>query len=100
MVPASFPCRNHVRCGGTVKNEGRRCLKCVAEVGRDAAALLNAGMGLADVAKRFGYTSTDWVFKLAAEHGYAGTKAQATAQRPRLSQRVTLMRARRKAHAS
>ena len=72
----------------------------MAEVGRDAALLLNAGMGLADVAQRFGYTSDDWIYRLAAEHGYTGTKAQARAQRPRLSQRVTLMLARRKAHAS
>ena len=98
VVPASFPCRN--ACGGTVKTQGRRCVACVAAVGRDAAALLNAGMGLADVAERFGYTGTDWVFKLAVEHGYAGTKARATAQRPTALQRVTLLRARRKAHAS
>ena len=62
--------------------------------------LLNAGMGLRAVAERFGYTHDDWVFKLAAEHGYTGTKAQARAQRPRLSQRVTLWHARRNAHAS
>ena len=37
---------------------------------------------------------------LAVEHGYAGTKARATAQRPTALQRVTLLRARRKAHAS
>jgi len=100
VVPEAFPCRNYIQCGGTVKTQGRRCVACVAAVGRDAAALLSAGMGLADVAARFGYTGTDWVFKLAAEHGYTGTKAQAAAQRPRLSQRVTLLRARRKAHAS
>lgn len=100
VVPESFPCRNAERCGGTVKTAGRRCVACVAGVGRDAAALLNAGMALADVAARFGYTGTDWVFKLAVEHGYAGTKAQAAAQHPRLLQRVTLLRARRNAHAS
>ena len=40
VVPESFPCRNHARCGGTAKTQGRRCLDCVAEVGRDAARLL------------------------------------------------------------
>ena len=89
-VMPEYPCRNHARCGGTVKTEGRRCVACVAEVGRDAAALLNAGMGLADVAARFGYKGDDWVFKLAAEHGYAGTKAQARAQNPRITQRIRL----------
>ena len=43
VVPASFPCRNAPRCAGTVKTSGRRCVPCVAAVGRDAAALLNAG---------------------------------------------------------
>ena len=74
VVPSSFPCRNHVRCGGTVKNERRRCLKCVTEVGRDAAALLNAGMSLAYVAKRFGYTSTDWVFSWPPSTGMRAPK--------------------------
>lgn len=100
VVPESFPCRNAGRCGGTVRSEGRRCLDCVAEVGRDAAVLLGAGMPLADVAARFGYKGTDWVFKLAAEHGYTGTRAAAAAQRPGPWRRVTLARVQRRCHAS
>ena len=46
-APKTFPCVNHDRCGGMVTNPGRRCLDCVAEVGREAAGLLNGGMGLA-----------------------------------------------------
>jgi hypothetical protein len=100
VVPESFPCRNHGRCGGTARQQGRRCRACVTEVGQDAAMLLNAGMGLQDVAARFGFTKDDWVYKLAAEHGYTGTKADARGQRPRGLQRVTLARVQRKCHAS
>jgi len=91
VVPSSFPCRNAARCGGTVKNEGRRCLDCVAEVGEMAGMMLAFGMPLPKVAERFGYKGDDWVFKLAVEHGrYDGSKAQARAQHPTLSQRVSL----------
>ena len=33
VVPKSFPCVNHARCGGMVANAGSRCLPCAAEVG-------------------------------------------------------------------
>ncbi len=100
VVPASFPCRNAPGCGGTVKNPGRRCTDCVAAVGRDAALLLTAGMNLADVAGRYGYKGTGWIYKLAAEHGYAGTRAQAAAQKPRGLRRLALRLAARGCHAS
>jgi NUMOD4 motif len=99
-VMPSYPCRNYIRCGGRVQTRGRRCVACVREVGRRAAMLLDNGMGLADVAAVFGYTGTDWVYRLAAEAGYAGTKAHALAQRPSLSQRVMLWLALRKVNAS
>ena len=99
-VMPSYPCRNAARCGGTVKTEGRRCRQCVAEVGQDTVMLLNAGMGLGALVERFGFKGDDWLYRLAVEHGYAGTKPQARAQRPRLLQRVTLRRALRRAHAS
>jgi len=99
VVPASFPCRNYVRCGGTVKTQGRRCVECVADVGMHAGQMLAFGMPLQQVAERFGYTGDDWVFKLAVEHGrYDGTKAEARVQRPRLSQRVALRLYLRKVH--
>ena len=80
-APKTFPCVNHARCGGMVTNPGRRCLDCVAEVGREAAALLNGGRGLQAVAEHFGYTGPDWVFKLAVQHGgYEGTRMQARMQ--------------------
>ncbi|MGH3231638.1 MAG: hypothetical protein ACRDOA_24165, partial [Streptosporangiaceae bacterium] len=89
LEPA-YPCRNHARCGGMVKAEGRRCLPCVNAVGAEAAVLLGHGMNLQDVAERYGYANGDWVFRLAAQHGHAGTKAGAARQHPRLGQRVTL----------
>jgi len=95
-----YPCRNFIRCGGRVKTPDRRCRQCVAEVGQDTVMLLDAGMGLGALVERFGFKGDDWLWRLAVEHGYAGTKAQARAQRPRLSQRVTLRRALRRAHAS
>ncbi len=75
--PAS-PCRNAQNgCPNLVKNEGRRCRDCVVALGRDAAAYLNDGMPLEEVAGRFG-NSADWIFRLAVEHGgYEGTRAQA-----------------------
>lgn len=99
VVP-ECPCRNFIRCGGMVKTPGRRCRQCVAEVGQDTVMLLNAGMGLGALVERFGFKGDDWLYRLAVEHGYTGTKPQARAQHPRLLQRVTLRRALRRAHAS
>ncbi len=83
------PCVNHGRCGGMVARQGSRCLPCAAEVGEQAAAMLGAGIGLEAVTRRLGYTSPDWVFKLAARHGgYTGTSAQARAQGRRWPQRA------------
>jgi hypothetical protein len=79
----TFECVNHARCGNLVVNQGRRCLDCVAEVGREAADLLRAGTPLQEVAEHFGYTGGDWVYSLAVKHGaYEGSKAQARMQRP------------------
>lgn len=99
-VMPEYPCRNAARCGGTVRTENRRCRSCVTEVGRDTVVLLNAGMGLFALVERFGLKGDDWLFRLAAEYGYSGTKAAARAQRPRGLQRVTLARAERRCHAS
>jgi hypothetical protein len=99
-VMPEYPCRNAARCGGAVKTEGRRCRSCVAEVGKDTVVLLDAGMGLPELVERFGLKGDDWLFRLAVEYGYAGTKADARRQRPRLSQRVTLRRVQRRCHGS
>ena len=81
----THPCKNAPACPNLVIHEGRRCLDCVAEVGREAAAMLNAGIPLQQVAEHFGYTGPDWVYKLAVQHGgYARTKAEARTQRPPL----------------
>ena len=89
--PPTHECVNYARCGGKALNKGRRCNACVAQVGRDAAALLNAGMRLQHAAEVFGYTDDRWTFELAVEHGaYAGTRAQARTQRPTLLQRARL----------
>jgi hypothetical protein len=82
-APRTFPCVNHDRCGGMVTNQGRRCLECVAAVGREAAGMLRGGMGLQEVAEHFGYTGPDWVYSLAVKHGgYEGSKAEARMQQP------------------
>ena len=91
VVPEAFPCRNAERCGGTVRSPGRRCLPCVTDVGREAAALLSMGMNLLSVASRFGYNDYAWVFKLAVQHGgYEGTRAHALKQNPAIAQRIAL----------
>ena len=100
VVPESFPCRNYVRCGGMARTQGRRCVACVAEVGRQAAWMLGLGANLQTVAHRFGYASGDWVFKLAVQHGYPGSKEQARSQRPGLLDRVKLAAYLRRVHAS
>jgi hypothetical protein len=82
----THPCRNAPACPNLVINPGRRCLDCVAEVGREAADMLRAGQPLQEVAEHFGYTGPDWVYKLAVTHGgYTGTKAEARTQRPPLT---------------
>lgn len=89
MPPPSFDCINHERCGGKARSEGRRCVPCVEQVGREAAGMLRAGENLLKVAQHFNYTGTDWVFSLAQKHGsYRGTKGEASTQRPKLSRRV------------
>lgn len=81
VVPESFPCRNAPTCTNMVRNPGRRCLDCVAAVGRQAADMLRDGTSLQDVADHFGYASGDWVFKIAVEYGgYEGTKTEARLQ--------------------
>jgi hypothetical protein len=86
----SYDCVNHDRCKGKVKNEGRRCLPCVEQVGRDAAQMLNRGENLLKVAQQFGYSGTRWTYQLAVKHGgYAGTEAQALTQRRSWLRRVT-----------
>ena len=87
--PATHPCVNHQRCGGMVVNAGSRCLPCVTEVGVRAGTMLRAGMGLAEVARRCGYSNEEWVHTLAARHGgWPGTRAEARAQRPSWSRKV------------
>ena len=89
QMPRTFPCVNHGRCGGTVANPGRRCLPCAAEVGRRAAAMLEAGQSLGTVTARLGYKSERWVHGLARDHGgYGGTLAEAQAQRQPWSRRA------------
>jgi hypothetical protein len=84
-------CRNHELCGNLVHTPGRRCLKCMEAVGREAAQLLRGGANLMAVAEHFGYSGPDWVFKLAVhDGGYEGTKAEALAQHPGMVQRVRL----------
>lgn len=86
--PPSFPCRNAPRCASKVPRENRRCLDCVAEMGRDAAVLLYAGESLAEVARHFG-CSANWAFQLAVKHGrYSESRVHAESQRRTRSQRV------------
>ena len=81
----TYPCRNAPACPNLVVHEGRRCLDCVTEVGREAADMLRAGIPLQQVAEHFGYTGPDWVYSLAVKHGgYDRPKAEARTQRPPL----------------
>jgi hypothetical protein len=83
-------CINHAQCGGKTRNPGKRCLPCVEQVGRDAAAMLRDGRNLHRVAEHFGYKRTDFVFSMAQKHGdYTGTKDDALIQGRKRSQRVT-----------
>jgi hypothetical protein len=76
----AFPCRNAPACANMVRTRGRRCIGCVKQVGEDAAALLNAGVPLEQVAMKFG-NGADWIYRLAVEYGgYEGTKTQARAE--------------------
>lgn len=103
VVPEAFECVNHARCGGMVKNPGRRCLPCVEQVGQFAGQLLNLGMPSQEAGERFGYTDGRWVHGLAVKFGgYEGTIAEARAQRPTLVQRARIaavLRAARRAGA-
>jgi hypothetical protein len=88
----TFQCRNWVRCGGMVANEGSRCAACVMQTGKDATLLLNLRMPSQAVGEFFGYTDGRRVHHLAVEHGgYEGDAAEARIQRPTLWQRVRLM---------
>ena len=89
-VAKVHPCVNYIRCGGMVVNQGRRCLPCAQEVGREAAAMLGRGVNLEDVTAALGYQTPEWVWKLARNHGgYAGTLATARSQHPAWPRRVT-----------
>jgi hypothetical protein len=84
-----YDCVNHASCGGKVANEGRRCLPCVDQMGRDAAARLSRGENLLKVAQGYGYSGTRWTYQQAVRHGYKGTEAQALTQRRTWLRRVT-----------
>jgi hypothetical protein len=84
-TPATVPCVNHDRCGGMVVREGSRCLPCAIEVGKEAAAMLSAGLVLDEVARRLGYKSSPWVEKLARTHGgFTGPLPQPRVRQPRV----------------
>jgi hypothetical protein len=76
----SYDCVNHASCAGKVHKEGRRCMPCVDDVGRNAAARLRAGENLMDVARSYGYEATGWTLRLARKHGYTGSEAEALTQ--------------------
>lgn len=85
----AFDCVNHERCRGKVANEGRRCLPCVEQVGRDAADMLRRGENLLKVVQHFGYSGTRWTYQIAVRHGgFQGTEAQALTQHRSWSRRV------------
>lgn len=104
VVPESFECVYHARCGGRVKNPGRRCEPCRKQIGQFGAMLLDAGMPSLEVAGRFGYTDGKWMAGLAIDHGgYGGARAltdkeyrarlivEARTQRPTLVQRARIL---------
>jgi hypothetical protein len=81
----THPCTNAPACRNLVLHPGRNCRSCVAANGRKAAAMLNDGQPLRQVADHLGFTSR-WVYQIAVEHGgYEGTPEQARGQRPALT---------------
>lgn len=85
-----LPPRSCVRCGGMFTAKGRRCPECLVTIGRQAAAMLRAGMNVGVVTLRVGYRNEEWVHQLACRNGgYAGSLAQAQAQGRSWPQRVT-----------
>jgi NUMOD4 motif len=81
----TYECVNHAQCGAMVHKEGRRCVSCVDDMGREAAARLSAGENLLKVAQSYGYEGTRWTLRQAQKHGYAGTEAQALSQGVQMS---------------
>jgi hypothetical protein len=87
QVEATYECLN--RCGQTVAKEGRRCLPCVQEAGRDIGRRLSRGENLLRVNEIYGYTSIRWTLRIAREYGgWKGTEAQALSQGRTPAQRV------------
>ena len=82
----TYPCRDG--CGALVITEGRRCVDCVGKVRLEIVAMLNRGVNLHDIADHFGYSGTDWTWRLAVEGGCTLTKRQALTQQPKVTQRV------------
>ena len=70
--PVPRPERHCIRCGATLKTNGRRCHDCVVELGRVAAPLLRAGRTPDEVAAELGYSSSEGIVKLAVVHGGYG----------------------------
>jgi hypothetical protein len=84
------PERACIRCGEMFAAKGRRCPACREEIGRQAAAMLNAGVNLDVVNVRSGYRNPEYVYQLAVTHGgYEGTLEQAQAQGQARLHRVT-----------
>ena len=84
------PERACIRCGGMFTAKGRRCPGCREDIGRQAAAMLNAGVNLDVVNVRSGYRNPEYVYELAVTYGgYEGTLERAQAQGQARLHRVT-----------
>lgn len=66
------PAKACVRCGDEFTGNGRRCHRCVVELGQEAARLLRAGARLDDVAEQLGYPSAGGLHTLAVRYGHYG----------------------------
>ena len=68
-VPAEpKPLKHCIICGDVFETPGRRCHDCLDTIGREAAALLNAGTPLARCCEVLRYPSAEGLLKLAAKH--------------------------------
>jgi hypothetical protein len=76
----AYDCVNSERCGNKVHKEGRRCMPCVDDMGREAAQRLDRGENLVKVARSYGYEGTSWTLRQARLHGYTGSESQALSQ--------------------
>lgn len=76
------PVKECVRCGDGFAGNGRRCHRCVVEIGQEAARLLRDGTALEDAAEALEYPSVSGLHTLAVKYGgYGQSRSRRVRQR-------------------